>query len=67
MVHKDEDEDLYAAPIVPPPRKTPTIPLDSPELSPDLLKKIEKLDTEEVDCYCTFKRAKQVVNFNSNN
>lgn len=47
MVHKEEDDDLYAAPVVPPPRKTPTIPLDSPEIAPDLLKKIEKIDTKE--------------------
>lgn len=34
--------------MVPPPRKTPTIPLDSEELNPDILKKIEKIDTEKV-------------------
>jgi len=43
----NEDEDFYA-PVVPPPRKTPTIPLDSEKVSPDLLKKIEKIDTENV-------------------
>jgi len=42
-----EDEDFYA-PVVPPPRKTPTIPLNSEKLSPDLLKKIEKIDTENL-------------------
>lgn len=46
MNNEDEDEDLYGAPVVPPPRKTPTVPLDSEELSPKLLKKIGKIDTE---------------------
>ena len=41
MDKEDEDEDYYA-PIVPPPRKTRTIPLDSEELSQDILNKIEK-------------------------
>jgi hypothetical protein len=45
MDKEDEDEDFYA-PVVPPPRATPTIPLDSEDLSPDLLKKIEKIDSE---------------------
>ena len=47
MDKEDEDEDYYA-PIVPPPRITRTIPLDSEELSQDLLKKLEKIDTENV-------------------
>jgi hypothetical protein len=48
MDNEDENEDSWGAPLVPPPRKTPKIPLDSEELSPDLLKKIEKIDMEEV-------------------
>jgi hypothetical protein len=46
MNNKEEDEDFYA-PVVPPPRKTKTIPLDSEELSPDLVKKIGKIDPDE--------------------
>ncbi len=47
MDKEDKDEDFYA-PDVPPPRKTPIIPLDSEELSMDIIKKVEKIDTEEV-------------------
>jgi len=47
MDKEDEDEDYYA-PIVPPPRITRTIPLDSEGLSQDLLKKLEKIDTENI-------------------
>ncbi|MFX1339948.1 MAG: hypothetical protein ACFFDK_15155 [Promethearchaeota archaeon] len=48
MDNEDESEDVWGAPVVPPPRKTTTIPLDSEELSPDLLKKIEKIDPKDI-------------------
>ena len=41
-----EDED-YFAPAVPPPRKTPTISLDSEELPEEILNKIKKVNTAE--------------------